>query len=504
MASSLQDALTWAWTASSQLTDLMSTKDHLIPVMEWEGRAADALDVARPQLRFIIALFAAVPISWAVRWIRSPSLRKLYSICSGLLLLLYPFGQGVYQVIFPTVVTYLAMLLFPRRCAAIVWATVFTYLVWLQVVTASGMAWNEGEIDFVGAIMILTLKLIAMAACYQDSFVKNKDRLTPYQQSHLITRMPSPLSYLSFVFGLGNLLAGPPIEYSEFNDFIELKGLWDPKSPKGGAPMDLAHGGLWVVQGIGFMALHILLISKLGWGVTGNYWFQREPYISLPLWQRLGCQVVCGFAHQIKYYFLWKLAESANVFSGFDFVGWSPEGKAAWGRCTNVRFLGMWLSDSARVVPSHWNIRTGIFLKNYVYERLAGPGGKAGFVHVLMTQLVTALWHGVYPGYFIFFVGTVFYLQSASTIYRAERLLLPERLHSFLPWWLLKVFWTDLAVTYMAMAFVLLDGKVSIEVHRDVYFLPHIIMVVLTLLGLFLPSSRSRTSGAAKAAKKTQ
>lgn len=71
-----------------------------------------------------------------------------------------------------------------------------------------------------------------------------------------------------------------------------------------------------------------------------------------------------------------------------------------------------------------------------MYERLAGPGKKAGFVHVLLTQLVTAFWHGVYPGYLIFFVGTVFYLQAARVIYRAEQvrecavLTLSQALHA--------------------------------------------------------------------------
>ncbi len=100
----------------------------------------------------------------------------------------------------------------------------------------------------------------------------------------------------------------------------------------------------------------------------------------------------------------------ASVLSGFDFEGYEG-GKPKWGRCTNVRFLGMWLADSSRIVPQHWNIRTGVFLRHYVYDRLVGPGGRPGFVHVLITQLVTAFWHGVYPGYVIFFIGTAFYLQ---------------------------------------------------------------------------------------------
>eukprot|EP00955_Chlamydomonas_euryale_P090766 364569-Chlamydomonas_euryale.AAC.20 len=113
------------------------------------------------------------------------------------------------------------------------------------------------------------------------------------------------------------------------------------------------------------------------------------PFPSAP-WpcgrQRLGCHVAQGAANQIKYYFLWKLAESANSLSGFDFLGYAPDGSARWGRSVNVRLRGMWLSDSATIVPTHWNLRTGIFLKHYVYERLVG-GGRPGFAHILVTQV---------------------------------------------------------------------------------------------------------------------
>lgn len=45
------------------------------------------------------------------------------------------------------------------------------------------------------------------------------------------------------------------------------------------------------------------------------------------------------------------------------------------GRYENVRMETMLLSDSARIVVSHWNIGTARFLRRYVY--LAG-GGKVG------------------------------------------------------------------------------------------------------------------------------
>lgn len=34
--------------------------------------------------------------------------------------------------------------------------------------SASGQAWKEGRLDVTGAMMVLTLKIISVAACYQD------------------------------------------------------------------------------------------------------------------------------------------------------------------------------------------------------------------------------------------------------------------------------------------------------------------------------------------------
>jgi hypothetical protein len=37
-----------------------------------------------------------------------------------------------------------------------------------HVANASGVSWNQGALDFTGAQMVLTLKLISTAMCYQD------------------------------------------------------------------------------------------------------------------------------------------------------------------------------------------------------------------------------------------------------------------------------------------------------------------------------------------------
>ncbi len=55
-------------------------------------------------------------------------------------------------------------------------------------------------------------------------------------------------------------------------------------------------------------------------------------------------------------------------------------------------------------------------------------------------------------------------------IYRFERALLPPVVMRSWPWWLLKVAWTDLAVCYMSTAFIILDGRKSLEIYAGAFW----------------------------------
>ena len=56
-----------------------------------------------------------------------------------------------------------------------------------------------------------------------------------------------------------------------------------------------------------------------------------------------------------------------------------------------------------------------------VYERLTPKGKKATFKTLLLTQLVAGVWHGLFPGYALFFATSAFMFESAKVIYRYEK-----------------------------------------------------------------------------------
>ncbi|GFR42985.1 hypothetical protein Agub_g3984 [Astrephomene gubernaculifera] len=465
--------------------DLLSIEHNAIPHFAWELELSQATGLSPSQLRFTLALFATIPLAAGVRLFRNPTMRHLYALVTGLLIVYYPFGSGVILVLPMAVAAYLALLLAPRRAGTIAWATVFPYLIYLHVINASGESWKTGNLDFTGGAMVAVLKLIAMCVCRQDSFRKNKEDLTPYQAAHQLVASPSPLEFLSYLFGLGNLVAGPFVEFSEYKAFIELKGPWDPNAAQR-MPDPALRGFLCLLEGYLYMGMYLGLTLK-GWDLRH---YHSDWYYAQPLLVKCAAFCLIGLVYQLRYYFSWKITESAYAFAGLDYMGRDTvTGKALWGRCRNCSFLGVWLSDSARNVPLNWNICTGNFLRRYVYERIAPRNRRPGFQSLLFTQLVSAVWHGLYPGYLMFFVGTALWIYFSQVLYKAETHM-PSSLRNSLPYRAVKIMWTGFVLNYMASAFQLLDFNSSSEAYASVHYFPFILMLVVNVLFSFVKAKR--------------
>lgn len=473
--------------ALAELQQFMATRHNAIPVMHWEIFLAAQIGLSIDQFRFMVALLASVPAGAAVRLFKSPTARHLYATVIGFILVYYPFGFGVIHAVGPSVLVYLSVLLAPSSCGALAWLICFPYLIYLHVVNASGSNWQLGLLDFTGCEMVLVLKLIAFAVARQDHWQskKNSKVLSHFQSQHALEAAPGPLQYLSFIFGLGNLLSGPYIEYVDYRNFMELKGTWAPesKAPKGG----FMHALKCMANAVVYMALYQFLSSTCNRDLVMSGWYNNQSFVV----KLLSCYLV-SFTCQTKFVFAWKISEASLSVAGLNFKGWDEaSGVAKWGRYENVRMETMLLSDSARLVVSHWNIGTANFLRRYVYERLTPAGRKSGFLQLLATQLVSAVWHGLYPGYLLFFAGSAFWLNFATVLYKAEKLL-PARLQNSLPLKVIKILWTHLVLNYIATTFLVLDFKDCLRVWASLYYVPVIIIVVGSVLGPLLLSGAKK------------
>jgi hypothetical protein len=82
--------------------------------------------------------------------------------------------------------------------------------------------------------------------------------------------------------------------------------------------------------------------------------------------------------------------------SGFGFNGFDENDQPKWDLLDNVNIMAIEKSTSIKGIIDNWNMQTSKWMRAIAFERLTY--GKTFGVFVL-----SAVWHGFYPGYYITF-----------------------------------------------------------------------------------------------------
>lgn len=93
------------------------------------------------------------------------------------------------------------------------------------------------------------------------------------------------------------------------------------------------------------------------------------------------------------------------------------------------------------------------------------------------TMFVSAIWHGVSPGYYLSLLGTPLLLLSEIQVEKAVRKNLSEqaqKVYDFI-WYFIKM----QSVSYMGIAFILLDFKATIHYWNSIYFIGHFVTIFM-------------------------
>ncbi|KAG6467948.1 lysophospholipid acyltransferase 1-like [Zingiber officinale] len=449
---------------------------------------AAAIGVSIPVLRFLLCFVATIPVSLFWRLVPGVLPRHLYAAFSGAVLSYLSFGSSSnLHFLIPMSMGYSSMLLFRRYAGVITFFAGFAYLIGCHVYYMSGDAWKEGGIDATGALMVLTLKVISCAMNYSDGLVK-EERLSEAQKKYRLIRCPSLVEYIGYCLCCGSHFAGPVFEMKDYLEWTECIGIW-------------AHDNRWpspfgatlraLLQAAICMGLYLLLVPKFPLSR-----FNEPIYQDWGFWQRLFYQYMSGFTARWKYYFIWSISEAAIIISGLGFSGWSDSSppKPLWDRAKNVDVLGVEFATSAVQLPLVWNIQVSTWLRHYVYERLVQNGKKPGFFQLLATQTVSAVWHGLYPGYIIFFVQSALMIAGSRVIYKwqqavnAKNFLLRKMLT------LANFAYTLLVLNYSCIGFMVLSLKETLASYQSVYFVGTIVPVAVILLSYVIKPPRPARS----------
>ncbi|XP_012478281.1 lysophospholipid acyltransferase 1 [Gossypium raimondii] len=448
---------------------------------------AAAIGVSVPVLRFLLCFVATIPVSFLWRFVPRTLPKHVYSAFSGVVLSYLSFGiSSNLLFLVPMLLGYAAMLLYRPKCGIITFFLSFGYLIGCHVYYMSGDAWKEGGIDATGALMVLTLKVISSAINYNDGLLKEED-LREAQKKYRLVKLPSLIEYFGYCLCCGSHFAGPVFEMKDYLEWTEGKGIWAP-SDKGLSPSPYGATFRALVQAGISMAVYLYLVPYHPLSR-----FSEPVYQEWGFWRKLSFQYMSGFTARWKYYFIWSISEASIIISGLGFSGWTESSppKPKWDRAKNVDIPGVELAKSAVVLPLVWNIQVSTWLRHYVYERLITKGKKPGFFQLLATQTVSAVWHGLYPGYMLFFVQSALMIAGSRVLYRWEQATNMGLVKKALVF--INFAYTLLILNYSAVGFLVLSLHESLALYGSVYYVGTILPITLILLGYIIPAKPARS-----------
>nr|AHE80985.1 acyl-CoA:lysophosphatidylcholine acyltransferase [Bernardia pulchella] len=455
---------------------------------------ASSIGVSIPVLRFLLCFVATIPVSFVHRVIPGRLGKHVYAALSGAVLSYLSFGfSSNLHFLVPMLLGYGSMVLFRSHCGIMTFALGFGYLIGCHVHYMSGDAWKEGGIDATGALMVLTLKVISCAMNYNDGLLKEED-LRESQKKNRLIKLPSLIEYFGYCLCCASHFAGPVYEMKDYLDWTERKGIW-ARTEKGPSPSPYWATVRAVMQAAICMGIYLYLVPYYPLSR-----FTDSVYQEWGFWKRLSYQYMSGFTARWKYYFIWSISEASIIISGLGFSGWAPTDppKPRWDRAKNVDILGVEFAKSAAELPLVWNIQVSTWLRHYVYDRLVPKGKKAGFVQLLATQTTSAVWHGLYPGYIIFFIQSALMIAGSKVIYRWQQATPPTK--SFIK----KIFvfmnfaYTVLVLNYSCVGFMVLSLHETISAYGSVYYIGTIVPILFFLLGYIIKPTRSARSSKAR------
>nr|XP_003219829.1 PREDICTED: lysophospholipid acyltransferase 1 [Anolis carolinensis] len=334
--------------------------------------------------------------------------------------------------------------------------------------------------DFSGPLMIITQKITILAFQVHDGIGRKLEELTKEQKELAIKTKPSLLEYLSYQLNFLSILAGPCSNYKDYIAFIEgrhvqmklLEVNWKERNCER-LPDPSPVGAVLHKLGITLVSLLLFLTLSKNFPATSlvdDQFINKSSFLS-----RLGFLYLVMQASKPKYYFAWTLADAIHNAAGYGFSGVDEKGNFHWDLLSNLNIRNIEMATSFKMYIENWNIQTTAWLKRVCYDR-------APQYRTALTFLLSAIWHGVYPGYYFTVITGIFMTLAARAVRNNCRhfFVFPKSLKMSydIATWLV----TQLAVCYTVVPFVLLAVEPTVKLYKSLYFHMHVLCVLVLLI----------------------
>jgi hypothetical protein len=455
-------------------------------------------------IKYLVGLFAVYPFSAILYNLPNKNLKHLFSFLIGFTFVQWIFGPDWIHTFISSIVTYFICAFGPRKHQAkIAFIWVMGYMT-MSHIYRMYVSYMTGIFDFTGTQMVITMKLTSFAYNYFDGTYDHKKvfstdhhakdvKLYAARKKYAITELPNLLEFFGYVFCFTCILAGPAFEFTDYMHSIDGTAFITPEEKKEGKKSPSRWPSTFLPA---MIQLLIAVVCMLGYlQINGRYKIndQFDPVFiakyELPM--RFVLLLVAMFGERCKFYFAWKIAEGGSVLGGFGFEGFdSKTGQAiGWKGVENIDIVTFETAPNVQTATRVWNKRTQGWLERYTYMRT----GKSLYA----VYFVSALWHGLYPGFFFVFMSVPF-LTNIERMAKAKlnpifapgydgynNATYPNTMTAKIYWYFCTIFCL-LGMNYIVQAFTMGSLENTLNAYKAQKFIGHIaIAVVYVALTVF-------------------
>ncbi|KAJ8353843.1 hypothetical protein SKAU_G00214100 [Synaphobranchus kaupii] len=331
--------------------------------------------------------------------------------------------------------------------------------------------------------MIIAQKTTTLAFQLHDGIGQKADDLTVEQRRLAVRSKPSLLEYLSYHLNFMSILVGPCSNYKDYTEFIEGRHIQSKLAESshignrfGSGPEPSPVGA--VINKLLICAICLFLFMTLTKAFPITYNTDIEFISQASFLTRLTYSFFSIQAARPKFYFAWTFADAINNAAGYGLKCVDGNGQASWDLISNLNIWEIETATSFKMFIDNWNIQTGVWLKRVCYDR-------APRYRTVLTFVLSALWHGVYPGYYFTFLTAIPITLAARAVRKNVRQYFLSSAAVKFNYDVLTWVATQFAICYTVMPFLLLAVEPTMQYYRSMYFHLHIVSVLTAIILLF-------------------
>uniref|UniRef100_A0A2C9JTV5 Uncharacterized protein n=1 Tax=Biomphalaria glabrata TaxID=6526 RepID=A0A2C9JTV5_BIOGL len=448
----------------------------------------DKTGVPLDQVNFVTAQFSAILLGFILRAFLphsagKPVWRLLFCLIAGIGLLYFMIGWSMWIVLLQVAVCYLLLRYLTTGYMQLVVFFFAMGFMLVMYVLRNMKYYDDLCYDATYPLMITTQKITTLAFSISDWKLHQKGvKMQEERLKWSVREIPGFLEYFAFTLSFQGILAGPFCHYNTFRAFIEgnnkerlqesklaVEYLDDPSTVMRAVVSKIAAVFMWIF---------ITAVVQPKFPDSKNV--DPEFIASHNMLTRLGYLYISLFFQRAKYYVSWILADAVYNASGLGYIGKDNDGKPLWTGMSNVFVWKIETATSLKVYLDNWNIMTSHWLRHVCYMR-------APFLNTLLTFVLSALWHGLFIGYYVTFVSAAFFVQAGRKIRQNIRPLFQSSSAAKFVYEVITFLGTQLSLCFLVLSFVILHWEPTIRFHSSFYWCCHIIVGILVIV---LPSKR--------------